>query len=79
MEAADGEATGELREGAAETEEGAFVTTTIEDDSLAMLEERVANMSVVVEGSAGAVGMPELSAGSEGDGIVPMEKTSDWQ
>lgn len=51
---------------------------TAADDSLAMMEESVANMSVVVVGSAGEDDASGRAALAEGTS-VPMEKTSDWQ
>ena len=56
-----------------------WVAREAADDSLAMVEESVANMSVVLEGKAGEL----EAAGSTGAAVetpsVPMENTSDWQ
>lgn len=43
-----------------------------------MMEESVANMSVVVVGSAGEDDVSGRATLAEGTS-VPMEKTSDWQ
>ena len=76
---AEGGATAEVAVALGVETAGSWVAREAADDSLAILEERVANMSVVLEGKAGELEAAGATGAADETPSVPMENTSDWQ